>query len=677
MNNKISSQVIKAIAAGAILLLLMFVNSSIMLNDTYAAKRNTPVQNENESVLPKPFPEPIIPPGPSPIPPPGLLGTIKVLTKVSGGDSKPSDFTITVTGNNPNPASFSGSASGTTVTLKPGKYSVSSSSISGYSTSYSSGCSGSISGGKNIKFCTVTNKYTSPPGSKTFLSVITQVDNTGGGTKKPSDFTTSVSGNNPKPSTFSGSSAGTSVTMGSGSYSVSEDTMSGYSTSYSSGCSGTASGGVPIKCTITNKYNSPLGSKTFLSVITQVDNTGGGTNKPSDFTISVSGNNPKPTSFTGSSSGTSVTLLAGRYSVSSSTIVGYTTSYSSGCSGIANGGLVKCTITNKYVPTTGTLAVTTIIHNTDGGTKKPSDFTISVSGNSPNPASFSGSASGTTVTLKPGKYSVSSSSISGYSTSYSPGCSGIITGAKNINPCTVTNQYTLIGSLTFLNVITKVDNTDGGTKKPSDFTITVYGNNPSPKSFSGTSDAKYVTLSSGTYQVTQNNVPDYRTSYSSGCSGTANGGVPITCTIVNQYNGPPPAPPSPPINPSGIIITANSTSVYSIPSTFVKVDRFGTNYTVAGNMSFINSSRSLINSTIVNDFDKNPNIGYVVNNSSSLNISAQPGLPNPFVGMDAINQKIMNETQNAITAAFAVNPPGKNVEIKCTFGMVLADYRCS
>ena len=69
----------------------------------------------------------------------------------------PSDFIITVFGNNPKPAWFTGSSSGISHTLKPGKYSVSESSISGYSVRYSSGCSGSISIGKNINLCTVTN----------------------------------------------------------------------------------------------------------------------------------------------------------------------------------------------------------------------------------------------------------------------------------------------------------------------------------------------------------------------------------------------------------------------------------------------------------------------------------------------------------------------------------------
>ncbi len=322
----------------------------------------------------------------------------------------------------------------------------------------------------------------------------------------------------------------------------------------------------------------------------------------------------------------------------------------------------------------GTLKVTTKV---SGGNNIPSDFTITVFGNSPKPKSFSGSSSGTTVTLKPGKYSVSASSVSGYTTTCSSGCSGTITGAKNINLCTVTNQYTLIGSLTFLNVITKVDNSNGGTKKPSDFTITVSGNSPKPRTFSGSSDGTSVTLRSGTYEVTENSIPDYSTSFSSGCSGTASGGVPIKCTIANQYHGKPaPPPPAPPNKPSNTTITSNSNSVYSIPSTFVKVDRSSTNYTISGKISSINASRDLITSTIVDDFDKNPNIGYVVSNSSSLNTASQPGLPNPFVGKDTINQRITNETLNAITAASVTNPTVKKVEINCAFGMILAEYKC-
>jgi hypothetical protein len=170
-----------------------------------ATNRSSPVQNGSSS---ESRPPPTKPPE---IPTPSSSGTLRVTTTVSGGNSRPSDFAITVSGNNPRPASFAGSSSSTTVTLRPGDYSVSAASVSGYRTTYSSGCSGSISGGQTVN-CTVTNQY-----SLTSLNVITKVDNNNVGTKNPSDFTITVSGNNPSPRTFSGSSSGTSVTLRPGS----------------------------------------------------------------------------------------------------------------------------------------------------------------------------------------------------------------------------------------------------------------------------------------------------------------------------------------------------------------------------------------------------------------------------------------------------------------------------
>jgi Prealbumin-like fold domain len=245
-----------------------------------------------------------------------------------------------------------------------------------------------------------------------------------------------------------------------------------------------------------------------------------------------------------------------------------------------------------------------------------------------------------------------------------------------------TTPSTPIGSKTFLTVTTKVS---GGVSKPSDFTISVSGKSPSPKSFSGSSTGTSVTLNAGNYKVTASGPSDYTTSYSSGCSGTASGGTPIKCTISNQYRTKP-SPPQPPV--PNITITTNSNSVYSIPSTSVQVDRFSTNYIIAGTISSLIYSKDLITSTIVNDFDKNPNIGYIVNDSSGSQAPSTPpptssqtqlGIPNPFVSIDLINQKITNVIQNAMeaTEASSSNSPQKHVEIKCTFGMILDDYNCS
>ena len=254
--------------------------------------------------------------------------------------------------------------------------------------------------------------------------------------------------------------------------------------------------------------------------------------------------------------------------------------------------------------------------------------------------------------------------------SYSSGCSGTATGGRI--QCTITNEY-LIGSQTFLTVTTKVI---GGTKKPSDFTVSVSGNGPSPRSFSGSSSGTSVTLFAGSYKVTESGTSGYSASYSSGCSGTATGGR-IQCTITNEYQG----TPTPPTPNKNITLTSNSINVYSIPSTSVLVEKFLTNYTIVGEISSMNASKVLITSTIINDFDSNPNIGYVRSNNTATTSSttgSQPiSLPNPFVSTDTINQKITNETQKAIMNAFASNPVGKNVKIKCTFGDVLADYSCA
>jgi YVTN family beta-propeller protein len=190
------------------------------------------------------------------------------------------------------------------------------------------------------------------------------VINNNAGTKNPSDFTITVTGNSPSPSSFSGSSSGTSVTLRSGSYKVTEDSIPGYTASYSSGCSGTASGGVPIKCTITNVYQ-PIPTMAKLMVSKKVINNGIGDKNPSDFTITVSGNSPSPNTFPGNSreGGTAVSLKPGSYKVTESGPSGYTSSFSSDCSGQINAGQDKaCIITNeaKKFPPSTPLIVSTI-----------------------------------------------------------------------------------------------------------------------------------------------------------------------------------------------------------------------------------------------------------------------------------------------------------------------------
>jgi Prealbumin-like fold domain len=90
-----------------------------------------------------------------------VQGTLIVTEKVvneGAGNKKPSDFTITVHGNNPSPSSFPGSSSGTAVKLQMGMYSVTEAGPSGYNSTLSGDCSGGMMS-VETKNCTITNIY--------------------------------------------------------------------------------------------------------------------------------------------------------------------------------------------------------------------------------------------------------------------------------------------------------------------------------------------------------------------------------------------------------------------------------------------------------------------------------------------------------------------------------------
>jgi hypothetical protein len=69
-----------------------------------------------------------------------------------------SDFTITVTGNNPTPPTFAASVNGTLVTLGPGVFNVTETGlvVAGFAVTLSADCTGTIVAGDQ-KTCTITN----------------------------------------------------------------------------------------------------------------------------------------------------------------------------------------------------------------------------------------------------------------------------------------------------------------------------------------------------------------------------------------------------------------------------------------------------------------------------------------------------------------------------------------
>lgn len=96
---------------------------------------------------------------------------------------------------------------------------------------------------------------------------------------------------------------------------------------------------------------------------------------------------------------------------------------------------------NAQTATTGLLTVYVQVLNQTGysafATYAPSNFTVSVAGNSPSLTTFTGSQSGTPVQLYPGSYNVTVNSLTGYTPTYSVGCNNTISSGQS-QTCVVT-----------------------------------------------------------------------------------------------------------------------------------------------------------------------------------------------------------------------------------------------
>ena len=125
---------------------------------------------------------------------------------------------------------------------------------------------------------------------------------------------------------------------------------------------------------------------------------------------------------------------------------------------------------------------------------------------------------------------------------------------------------------------------------------------------------------------------------------------------------------------SSLHITKQSSNSYALSSGSSQIGSFDTTYTILGSVSSIKNSQNLITSTIINDYDKSPFIGYVIADKSGSN-SQSPGLANPFADKTTINEKIKNEIQKSIDSTSKINT--QEAVIKCDFGMELNKWNCS
>jgi hypothetical protein len=110
-------------------------------------------------------------PTPTPIP---TTATLTVTKAVSGSTTAiPAQFEIHVTGNNPNPPNFGGSATGTDVTLGSGAFNVTETAPTGsfFTSSFIGDCAGTIAAGQHLS-CTIIN--TPKTCEECFTSILNQ-----------------------------------------------------------------------------------------------------------------------------------------------------------------------------------------------------------------------------------------------------------------------------------------------------------------------------------------------------------------------------------------------------------------------------------------------------------------------------------------------------------------------
>jgi uncharacterized repeat protein (TIGR01451 family) len=437
---------------------------------------------------------------------PSTLIVRKVVVNDNGGTKTASDFSFSVNGG----AATAFEADGENqLTVGAGTYDVTEPAVAGYTTTYDN-CSNVVIANGGTATCTITNNDQAAT-----LIVRKVVVNDNGGTKTASDFSFQVNGGTATAFEADGENQ---LTVNAGDYDVTEPAVAGYTTTYDNCTDVAVTSGGTATCTITN--NDQAGTLIVRKVVVNDD---GGTLTASDFSFSVNGGAATAFEADGENQ---LTVNAGEYDVTEPAVAGYATTYDN-CTdvSVANGGTATCTITNNDAA--ATLIVIKHVINDDGGDADASDFTMTVTGNSPDPASFPGAESpGTAVAIAPGAYSVGESGPAGYDASSSADCSGTISLGQT-KTCTITNDdqpATLI-------VRKVVVNDDGGTKTASDFSFQVNGGTATAFEADGENQ---LTVNAGDYDVTEPAVAGYTTTYD-GCSDItlANGGT-ATCTITNN-----------------------------------------------------------------------------------------------------------------------------------------------
>ena len=450
------------------------------------------------------------------------LKRAKTVTNDNGGSADPTDFTLSASG--PTPITGAGGAESD---VNAGTYTLSEAGLPGYTAGdwscpdEAAGTPGTqviLSLGESMT-CTINNDD-----QQAYITVVKVVHNDHGGTALPDNFNLTLDGN--------AALSGISIPVDPGIHTAAETLLSGYTfDGFSGDCD--ADGKVTIAlgesktCTLTNSDQ-----QAYITVVKNVIKDNGGTAEPDDFALTLGGNP--------ATSGLAIPVNPGTYAAAETQLPGYEfTGYSGDCnqSGqvtVALGESKTCTLTNNDIQPK--LVVTKHVINDNGGQKVAGDFTMSVTGNSPSPASFAGDEGGTNVMINAGSYSVGEMAMTGYTPSLSGDCEGTI-AIGEVKSCTVTNDD--IGpSLTLVKQVT-TDN--GGTAQASVWTLTANG----PTGFSGVGPTvnNGSSFDAGIYDLSESGGPNGYAASDWVCVGGSQSdsdtislalGESATCTITND-----------------------------------------------------------------------------------------------------------------------------------------------
>ena len=108
---------------------------------------------------------------------------------------------------------------------------------------------------------------------------------------------------------------------------------------------------------------------------------------------------------------------------------------------------------------------------------------------------------------------------------------------------------------------------------------------------------------------------------------------------------------------------------------------FDTTYKMTGTPADFTKGTDTLISSVTEDFDKSPTIGYITMDKTSTQPSGNTtGMANPFVSKEQVNEKIKSVLMSAIDKI--ENPGGLQIkigdtnEIKCELGNVLNEFNC-